>query len=326
MNLRRMLARLTALAVAAGATAADAATINVCVDGGEMRVVRPGRSCHRDETSLTLAACTDSNCSDFRGPAGPAGPQGPVGAVGPVGPTGPQGLQGLQGDVGPKGDAGLMGPIGPVGPQGAKGDVGAQGVAGVAGPTGPQGVAGPLGPQGPQGLQGDAGPQGLQGPQGLLGPMGPAGPQGPVGPSGTGGGGGNVIANADSVFTRHFLQAGATTPSTVATLDLTPGNWVIVGKAMATALDPNTTSEATCALVSGIGGTGANLDYHAVAMNLNVHNTITVAAPFTVTGSADGHLELQCQTMDTTNGMVENAQIWAVQVGTLNTTASYPTF
>jgi hypothetical protein len=95
-----------------------------------------------------------------------------------------------------------------------------------------------------------------------------------------------------------------------------------VGKAMATALDVANGSEATCALVSGT----KNLDYHAVAMNLNVHNTITVAAPFTVMDVLDGHLELQCQTMDNTPGMIENAQIWAVQVGTLNATASYPQF
>jgi hypothetical protein len=92
------------------------------------------------------------------------------------------------------------------------------------------------------------------------------------------------------------------------------------------ALSDSIGSEASCTLVSGIGGTGARLDYHAVAMHLGVHSTVTMAAPFTVVGSSDGHLELQCQTMDTTDGMVENAQIWAVQVGTLNTTVAYPSF
>jgi len=339
-NLQRVLARLTAIAVTVGASAASASTMSVCVDrgNGEMRAVISNRFCHRDETFLTLAACTDSNCSDFRGPAGPAGPQGaagPVGAVGPkgdIGPVGPQGADGVAGPVGP------MGPMGPAGLQGAKGDTGPQGVAGVAGPTGPQGPAGaggPIGPQGPQGLPGDVGPQGVAGatgPQGVAGatgPQGPAGPMGPQGPAGSGSavsGNASVIAYADSVFTRHFLPAGSPLPSTVATLDLSPGNWVIVGKGMVSALAESPTAEASCTLVSGIGGTGPSLDYHSVAMHLNVHNTLTMAAPFTLVGSSDGHLELQCQTLDTTDGMVENAQIWAEQVGTLNTTVSHPSF
>jgi len=113
---------------------------------------------------------------------------------------------------------------------------------------------------------------------------------------------------------------------TVATLDLNPGNWVIVGKGMVSAFAESPTAEASCTLVSGIGGSGPSLDHHSVAMHLGVHNTLTVAAPFTVEGSSDGHLELQCQTLDTTDGMVENAQIWAVQVGTLNTTVARPSF
>jgi len=156
-----------------------------------------------------------------------------------------------------------------------------------------------------------------------MGPMGPVGPQGPQGPAGqdaTGVPGGSSVAYADTVFKTHFILAGAPLPSTVATLDLTPGNWVIVGKAMASALSETTTSEANCALVSGTGGTASNLDYHSVAMTLGVHNTVTVAAPLTVTDGAAGHLELQCQSVDTIDGVIENAQLWAVQVGTLNST------
>jgi len=147
--------------------------------------------------------------------------------------------------------------------------------------------------------------------------MGPAGPQGPAGSASTAGGG-NTVAFADMVFKSHFILAGAPLPSTVATLELTPGNWVIVGKAMASALSATTTSEANCALVSGLGGTGANLDYHAVAMTEGVHNTVTVAAPLNVTDTSDGHVELQCQSVDSVDGLIENAQMWAVRVGTLN--------
>jgi hypothetical protein len=330
-NLRRVLARLAAIAAAAGATQASAGTINVCVEGGDLRVVRSSRSCQRGETFLTLATCTDSNCTNFRGPAGPAGPQGTAGPVGPQGDIGPVGAQGA---AGPQGNAGAMGPVGLVGPQGA---AGAQGNAGPVGPVGPQGAKGDIGPagtQGPQGLQGEVGPQGLvgaTGPQGTgggVGPQGPAGPMGPQGPAGAAGGStvGNasVIAYADSVFTRHLLPGSSPVASTVAVLDLSPGNWVIVGKAMALALDPSATSEARCSLVSGIGGTGTELDRHSVGMTTNTHNTLTMAAPFTVVGSADGHLELQCLSLDMTTGLVENAQIWAVQVGTLNTTVSRP--
>jgi hypothetical protein len=221
-----------------------------------------------------------------------------------------------------------MGPMGLAGPQGAKGDVGPQGVAGVAGPTGPQGVKGDVGPaglQGPQGLQGDVGTQGVVGATGPQGRPGPTGPQGPAGSSTTSDGAGNVIAYADSVFTRHPLPGGFLVPSTVAVLDLTPGSWVIVGKAMATAIDATTAgvSEAKCTLMSGMG-TATELDRHSVGMNTGVHSTITVAAPITVLGNDDGHLEMQCRSLDETTGVVENAQIWAVQVGTLNSTISRP--
>ncbi|MFL5409946.1 MAG: hypothetical protein ACJ79D_01125 [Myxococcales bacterium] len=274
-------------------------------------------SCGRGETLLTLALCSDPNCTNVAGPAGPPGP---------MGPAGPQGV-GIQGPAGEAGPVGPMGPLGPVGPQGLKGDVGPQGPSGVAGPVGPQGpagVAGPVGPQGPQGDVGPSGPQGVAGVVGSMGPMGPVGPQGPQGPAGdvTAAPGGNSVAYADTVFKSHFILANAPLPSTVATLDLTPGNWVIVGKAMASALSETTTSEANCALVSGISGAATNLDYHAVAMTVGVHNTVTVAAPLTVSGSSDGHLELQCQSIDTTDGLIENAQLWAVQVGTLNSTVA----
>jgi len=323
-NLRRALTRFVALAAVAAASAVSAGTITLCADKeGDVRLPASGQSCGRDETPLTFAACSDSSCTNVTGPAGPMGPAGPQGPQGDIGPSGPAGVDGAVGPMGP------IGPVGPVGAQGPKGDTGAQGIAGPVGPQGPAGVAGPVGPQGPEGIagpigpqgpQGDAGPQGVVGHTGAVGPVGPMGPQGPAGADGAG----NVVANADTVFARHFIPAGSPLPSTVAALDLTPGNWVIVGKAMATALSETTTSEATCALVSGLGSGGANLDYHAVAMTMGVHNTVAVAAPITVVGSSDGHIELQCQSMDTVDGMIENAQVWAVQVGTLNSTIKYP--
>src|SRR5437868_2371533 len=220
-NLCRALARLTALAVVAGASAASAGTINLCADReGDVHLPPSGQSCGSSQTTLTFAACSDPNCTNLAGPPGP---------------------------------------------------------------------------------------------------IGPAGPQGPQGPAGDGSGG-NSVAYADSVFRTRFILANAPLPSTIATLDLPPGNWVIVGKAMASALSETTTSEAHCALVSGRGGATTNLDYQSVAMTLDVHHTVTVASPLTVSGTADGHLELQCQSVDTIDGIIENAQLWAVQVGTLNST------
>jgi len=330
-NLRRTVARLTALAVAAGASAASAGTITLCADKeGDVRLPPSGQSCFRSETVLTFAACSDPGCTNLAGPQGPMGPAGPQGPQGDVGPSGLPGVAGPVGPIGPIGPTGPNGPMGPagaqgvpglVGPQGPKGDAGPQGIAGLIGPIGPQGPAGAAGPQGEVGA---SGPQGPIGPTGVVGPVGPVGPMGPPGPAGdTGGAGGNVVANAESVFARHFILANAPLPSTVATLDLTPGNWVIVGKAMATALSETTTAEATCAIVSGLGTGGTNLDYQAVAMTMGVHHTLAVAAPLTVVGSSEGHLELQCQSTDTVDGVIENAQIWAVQVGTLNATAQY---
>jgi len=352
-NLRRTVARLTALAVAAGASAASAGTITLCADKeGDVRLPPSGQSCFRSETVLTFAACSDSDCTNLAGPQGPMGPAGPQGPQGSIGPSGLPGVAGPVGPIGPTGPIGPMGPAGAqgvpglVGPQGPKGDAGPQGIAGAIGPVGPQGLAGAIGPVGPQGPAGTAGPQGevgaagpqgpigpagVAGPVGPVGPMGPSGPMGPLGPMGppgpagvADGAGGNVVANADSVFARHFIPANSLLPSTVASLDLTPGNWVIVGKAMATALAETTTAEATCAIVSGLGSGGTNLDYQAVAMTMGVHHTLAVAAPLTVVGSSDGHLELQCQSTDTVDGVIENAQIWAVQVGTLNATTQYP--
>src|SRR5437868_5794340 len=174
-NLCRALARLTALAVVAGASAASAGTINLCADReGDVHLPPSGQSCGSSQTTLTFAACSDPNCTNLAGPPGPMGPAGPQGEVGPSG---------------------------------------AQGVAGA------------------------------------IGPIGPAGPQGPQGPAGDGSGG-NSVAYADSVFRTRFILANAPLPSTIATLDLPPGNWVIVGKAMASALSETTTSEAHCALVS----------------------------------------------------------------------------
>jgi hypothetical protein len=132
MRLRRrrvLLVALPLLALAAGVALAaqpsarrpSNAVINACVKkgSGQVRVVRPGAGCRKNESRLSW---------NVQGPAGPRGAAGPTGAAGAIGP------------------AGAAGPAGPVGPAGAKGDPGARG---ATGPPGPKGDAGPQGPPGP---------------------------------------------------------------------------------------------------------------------------------------------------------------------------------
>jgi Lamin Tail Domain/Collagen triple helix repeat (20 copies) len=129
MRLRRrrvLLVALPLLALVAGVALAaqpsarrpSNAVINACVKkgSGQVRVVRPGAGCRKNESRLSW---------NVQGPAGPRGATGAVGAIGP---------------------AGAAGPAGPPGPTGAKGDPGARG---ATGPAGPKGDAGPQGPPGP---------------------------------------------------------------------------------------------------------------------------------------------------------------------------------
>jgi Lamin Tail Domain/Collagen triple helix repeat (20 copies) len=129
MRLRRrhvLLVALPLLALVAGVALAAQpsarrpfnAVINACVKkgSGQLRVVRPGAGCRKNESRLSW---------NVQGPAGPPGAAGATGATGP---------------------AGTAGPAGPAGPAGAKGDPGARGTTGPAGPKGDTGLQGPPGP------------------------------------------------------------------------------------------------------------------------------------------------------------------------------------
>ena len=129
MRLRRrrvLLVALPLLALVAGVALAakpsarrpSTAVINACVKkgSGQVRVVRPGAGCRKNESRLSW---------NVQGPAGPRGATGAAGATGP---------------------AGAAGPAGPAGPAGAKGDPGARGATGPAGPKGDAGAQGPPGP------------------------------------------------------------------------------------------------------------------------------------------------------------------------------------
>jgi hypothetical protein len=114
------------------------------------------------------------------------------------------------------------GPQGPTGPKGDKGDPGPAGPQGVPGPVGPQGVPGAAGAQG---IAGPVGPQGVPGPAGVQGVPGRAGPTGPQGPAGTGGG------HLHTTTGNGVFDLSDNAEHTVASLQLTPGNYIIIGKA-----------------------------------------------------------------------------------------------
>ncbi len=87
MKKSRLLGLVGVLVLVAGgaatfawAQANDATTINACVakDNGDVRIVKAGANCRRDETATSWNT------------TGPAGPAGPAGAAGPAGPAGPQ--------------------------------------------------------------------------------------------------------------------------------------------------------------------------------------------------------------------------------------------
>src|SRR4051794_19546903 len=77
--------------------------IYACVADDDLRILKSGDQCKRDETKIAL---------NVVGPPGPQGPQGPVGPQGVKGDVGPVGLQGEQGQQGEKGASGPEGPRG----------------------------------------------------------------------------------------------------------------------------------------------------------------------------------------------------------------------
>ena len=127
MRLRRRRVLLVALPLALVAGVALAAqpsarrpsnaVINACVKkgSGQVRVVRPGAGCRKNESRLSW------NAQGPAGPRGAAGATGATGAAGPAGEAGPAGPAGPKGDPGARGATGLAGPKGDAGPQGPPG-------------------------------------------------------------------------------------------------------------------------------------------------------------------------------------------------------------
>jgi hypothetical protein len=125
MRLRRRRVLLAALPLALVAGVALAAqpsgrrpsnaVINACVKkgSGQVRVVRPGVACRRNESRLSWNAQGPAGPRGATGATGATGPAGAAGPAGPAGPAGAPGARGATGAAGPKGDAGPQGPPGP---------------------------------------------------------------------------------------------------------------------------------------------------------------------------------------------------------------------
>jgi len=166
---------------------------------------------------------------------------------------------------------------------GPKGDSGATGPAGPTGDTGPKGVTGLPGAQGPKGDKGDPG---------VTGPKGDTGAKGDIGPS-------------DGYITRP-ASVIVTDGTTVGSVYLPPGNYVISAKVQASSYFANTPF--TCTLFAGAdkdtswGMTGVS--------NVPEDQTLTITHSFNYGASA----VLSCS-----GGVViKNALITAIKVGELH--------
>ncbi len=201
------------------------------------------------------------------------------------------------------------GPAGPAGPMGPQGLTGAQGPQGL---TGAQGAPGLTGPQGPAGPQGTPGPQGLQGAQGVQGPQGPAGPAGPSGTS-------HVYMDSEPnsrVISLVEVQ--------VASMDLNPGTYVLLGKATLNNLD-NKTASAHCDFWAEYAGTqwatlmGDEADVDLAAAG-NPGDVATVSVQGTVTiYTVPSYVALQCEANTNTNASTSTFSVLtAIAVDNLN--------
>jgi hypothetical protein len=187
--------------------------------------------------------------------------------------------------------------------------------------TGPQGPIGPKGGTGPAGPAGPAGSQGAPGPKGDSGPAGPAGP--------ASGGHLYVNANGGPPYLDGFNE------TTVATLNLPEGNYLLVGKGSVHGFP--TFSDvaaqkfsATCALKAD----GKTLDYAPMQVDVPSHNPAALPQlleediPFTLVGSkivsflnAPDTVEMTCQLYDadlTFGALVHAPTLTATRVDGIN--------
>jgi hypothetical protein len=127
--------------------------------------------------------------------------------AGPKGETGAAGAPGSSGAAGPTGAAGTNGAAGANGAPGSNGAAGANGAAGVNGANGPNGANGANGIDGVDGTNGIDGVDGTDGSDGVDGTIKPL-----------------------SATTGTVVLATATPPTTVVTLPVPAGSYVVLAK------------------------------------------------------------------------------------------------
>jgi Collagen triple helix repeat (20 copies) len=307
----KAIARMAAMAISAYPTLATAQTIQTAISDRSLTTIAiHGSGFGSTKPVVTLGGTTLVVNSPFSAtdvtaalPAGlppgsyqlvltttskPSGSAPFVVTIGDVGPSGPQG---------PAGPAGSAGPQGPVGPVGA---------------TGPAGSPGPAGPAGPVGATGTAGPQGPPGPAGPVGATGTAGPQGPPGPAGP--------SNGYTTLSGDLVSLTAGTYTTIKTLALGPGSYVLFGKVFVgnrgstqAELDCSLRSPSNFTVDSAAAQLFANPDPNAFAAGSWA--TMSLQGGWVV-GSTGGSVTLGCFTQSDTS-FAQYAVITAVQVGTL---------
>ena len=163
--------------------------------------------------------------------------------------------------------------IGPTGPQGATGDTGATGATGLTGPSGGQGIQGPTGPQGQTGAQGPAG------------------------------------ASQAYVNTGSGIDLNNFTDTTVTSVDVPAGSYVIYGTAELINAD-DSSQAASCKLGTLVFQKNVTLAQYGSAgdrLSVTVLGWATFAVPTTII--------LQCNTYF---GDANEASLAALQVGGLN--------
>ena len=140
---------------------------------------------------------------------------------------------------------------------------------------------------------------------------GSPGVQGPPGPPGTGGSSSNDAFTATSFST---VSLPTSTPTTIVTVAVPPGNYVVEAKAQLSHVGEGGATEIDCTVFADAAG---GIDSQRVTVQ--GFTTTALSGPFSST--TGDTLELQCSTPDFLTGLVDSAQLVAVQVDNLNSDA-----
>jgi Collagen triple helix repeat (20 copies) len=310
-----VIAAFTATLFTSGNAAATIPTANGVIHGcikkssGVLRVIDPskGDRCHKNEVAIEFnregrsgaagapgntgpAGTTGTGANGLKGATGATGNQGPKGDkgdTGAVGATGATGSQGPKGDKGDTGATGAAGATGSQGPKGDKGDTGAVGATGATGSQGPKGDKGDTGATGAAGATGSQGPKGDTGATGAAGAAGATGSQGPKGdPGATGPQGPAGISSVQQVPFSTPLTV-PNTDTTVASLPLAAGNYLISVTGDAVAFT-NATASLTCSFAPGTVAYRPNgIDLDGSIKGISATGVVTLGSSGTVTFSCN---------------------------------------